>query len=63
MLLRLLEIQQITLNWTNPDSNIFCWSKTIAQTTSTDAPLNCASAPNVTIIDAQQKTSDTITEI
>ena len=49
----------ITLNWTNPKSNIFA-EVIIAQTTSTDAPLDCASATNVTIIDAQQKTSDTI---
>ena len=46
----------ITLNWTNPNSNIFA-EVIIAQTTSTDAPLNCASATNVTIIDAQQTTS------
>ena len=53
---------EITLNWTNPDSNIFA-GVVIAQTTSTDAPLNCATAPNVTIIDAQQTTSDTITAL
>ena len=50
---------EITLNWANPDSNIFA-EVVISQTTSTDAPLDCASATNVTIIDAQQKTSDTI---
>ena len=51
--------RQVTLNWTNPNSNLFA-GVTIAQTTSTDAPLNCASAPNVTIIDAQQTTSRNI---
>ena len=35
--------EKITLNWTNPNSNIFA-GVVIAQTTSTDAPLNCASA-------------------
>ena len=50
---------EITLNWTNPDSSLFA-GVTIAQTTSTDAPLNCASATNVTIIDAKNPTSDTI---
>ena len=54
--------EKITLNWANPDSNIFA-GVVIAQTTSTDAPLNCASATNVTIIDAQQKTSDTIEDL
>ena len=53
---------EITLNWTNPDSNIFA-GVVIAQTTSTDAPLNCATAPNVTIIDPNQPTSDTIEDL
>ena len=52
----------ITLNWTNTNSNIFA-GVIIAQTTSTDAPLDCASATNVTIIDAQQKTSGTIIDL
>ena len=54
--------EKITLNWTNPKSNIFA-GVVIAQTTSTDAPLNCASAPNVTIIDAQQTTSRNIASL
>ena len=53
--------KQITLNWTNPNSNIFA-GVTIAQATNSRiAPPSCASANNVTIIDALKTTSHTIT--
>ena len=57
-----LEDGEITLNWTNPNSNIFA-GVTIAQTTSDTAAPSCNPATNVKIIDAQQTTSRNITNL
>ena len=52
--------RQVTLSWTNPNSNLFA-GVTIAQQPGATVPNSCLPGHGVTIIDAQQTTSSTIT--
>ena len=52
----------VTLNWTNPSDSIF-EGVIIAQAIGITAPSSCEKAANVTIIDALQSTSRSITDL